>query len=172
MAGHGNLRQLRDRGGNVVLAAAREAQFQVQGVGHAEGDLLLIDAPGGEDVRAGNYEPGSPTEEHTMLIGRSRDLLQHGDNRIAFRHGEDRLVLNTEDLTGVMNRLLSLHRFYSDWEEQCRQTISRGQSLQSLLDLGENVLGAPLLIVDASQYLLAHSSGLSNSGNTEEMRAG
>ena len=88
-----------------------------------------------EDFRL--YEPGAPAEEHTMLIGRSHDLFQHGDKRVVFRHGKDRLVLDTEDLTGVMNRFLSLHRFYSDWEEQCRKTISQGQSLQSLLDLGE-----------------------------------
>ncbi len=109
-------------------------------------------------------------EDHTLYIGSARELLEIPDDRLVLWHRGNYIILQTTDLVMVTNRVFGLFRYYYDWEERCRTTIHQGSGLQTLLDLGSEALGVPLLIMDDAQFLLAHSSKLMDIYDSPEMR--
>lgn len=69
-------------------------------------------------------------------------------------HKNDYLLLDTDDENQVMNDIMDAFDFYNDWSDSLNREL-RQLDLQQVLDASTDVLGATLMLTDASYYLLA-----------------
>ena len=116
------------------------------------------------------YAPGTDRDPCTVYLQTAGVFWENTDPRILLSCGEDYLLLNTRDMVEVLNHLLSAQHYHADWEERCRCVIRRGGNLSLLLELAEELLGSALLIIDDSQYMIAHSPGLLRMADIEGVR--
>lgn len=76
--------------------------------------------------------------------------------RVICIHENDYLILNTDDENQVMNDIMDAFDYYNDWSDRLNSDL-RTLSLQEILDSSIDVLGATLMLADASYYILAHA---------------
>ncbi len=77
------------------------------------------------------------------------------ESRVLLSCGEERILLDTPDLAGVLNRLLSVFERFACWERDMLAALSQNASLQTLLDVGCGLIPNPVVISDASHDSLA-----------------
>lgn len=119
-------------------------------------------------------DPSEPLEDRNLYIGFENQFPglkgSEAGSRIALCCGPDYLILNTQNLAYAANRLMAMRQYFENWEERCRQSVQQGRSLHALLDLAEEVLHKPLLIIDSSQYLFAYSAGYAAMDHIDAIR--
>ncbi len=76
--------------------------------------------------------------------------------RVICIHGNDYLILNTEDENQVMNDIMDAFDYYNDWSDRLNRDLSQ-LSLMQLLESSTGVLHGHLMLADASYYILAHA---------------
>lgn len=107
------------------------------------------------------FQPGAAEEDYALYLGASDDFFSDGDARITLRSRGDTVRLATTDLVSVFNRIQDAFSHYGKWYSACESAIASGCTLSELLGMATDVLRAPILIVDAAQVQVAHSSDLS-----------
>ena len=107
------------------------------------------------------FQPGAAEEDYALYLGASDDFFSDGDARITLRSRGDTVRLATTDLVSVFNRIQDAFGHYGKWYSACESAIASGCTLSELLGMATDVLRAPILIVDAAQVQVAHSSDLS-----------
>lgn len=130
-------------------------------------------------------QTGKKLSENILYLWNVKDLFQNG-TAINLRWNSQRLqkyieystpvicftvsgymVVSETSINCVLNRILDAFSVYARWGESCVQKINEGCTLAELLNLGEKQLGFPLLIVDASQYVIAQSTGMEGTVGSE-----
>lgn len=76
--------------------------------------------------------------------------------RVICIHGNDYLILNTEDENQVMNDIMDAFDYYNDWSDRLNRDLGQ-LTLSQLLEQSAGVLHGHLMLADASYYILAHS---------------
>lgn len=107
------------------------------------------------------FQPDAQEEDYALYLGASDDFCGDGDPRITLRSRGDEVRLATTDLVSVFNRIQDAFSFYGKWYSGCEAAIDAGCTLSELLGMAADVLHSPILIVDAAQVQVAHSSDLS-----------
>lgn len=72
-------------------------------------------------------------------------------------NGKDMLVLQGQDTNMILNDLLAVFDFYNSWEKSLWEA-SAHKSFQQIIDLGDAVLGNPMMLADMDGKVLAMSS--------------
>lgn len=70
---------------------------------------------------------------------------------------QDRILLHSADLIGIVNDLLSVFAFYNEWETALQTACTR-HSIQEIIDLGTSLLNNPLVLSDNQGNVLAMST--------------
>ncbi|MBQ8662637.1 MAG: helix-turn-helix domain-containing protein [Eubacterium sp.] len=117
------------------------------------------------------YHPSLPLERQILYLGTSDQFFGDGRQNIICKHMEDFLMLHTENIFAVSNRILEAFSYYARWHEQCSQKLSQSCTLSDLLDLAESIFDRPLLIVDSSQFMIANSSRIPAYSDSEEWQS-
>lgn len=94
---------------------------------------------------------------HILFLGREKDFVKNGSDLVVGVHASGKIYFNSEDIFEISNAILETFSHYSRWQEVCMKNINEGCTLSTLLGLGEQMIGKPLLMVDASQCLIAQS---------------
>ncbi len=69
-------------------------------------------------------------------------------------HGNDALILNTEDLGTVFNRILDCFDFYNTWADSCIDMIAQHASLEEIMLNSRKIFREEINIADSSHVLL------------------
>lgn len=72
-------------------------------------------------------------------------------------NGRDMIVLQGRDTNEILNDLLAVFDFYNSWEKSLWEA-SAHKSFQQIIDLGDSVLGNPMMVSDMDGNVLAMSS--------------
>lgn len=72
-------------------------------------------------------------------------------------NGRDMLLLQGQDTNQILNDLLAAFDFYNSWEKDLWEA-SAHKSFQQIIDLGDAVLGNPMMLADMDGKVLAMSS--------------
>ncbi len=108
------------------------------------------------------YDGKSPMDPYTVYTGASHSFFCDNKQRVICFFRNDYLALDTEDVTLVLNQLLSAFSFYEAWERHMHLLMVRQCSLTELLDASDEVLKNPLLIHDSSDAIIAVSTSYLN----------
>lgn len=76
--------------------------------------------------------------------------------RVICIHGNDYLILNTEDENQVMNDIMDAFDFYNDWSDRLNRNLT-DLSLTQILESSNGILHSNLMLADASYYILAYA---------------
>lgn len=94
-------------------------------------------------------------EKEYIYIGDSKDFFGSDSHHVFCVSGSDMLLLKTDDIYEVFNKILQIFEYYNTWEQTLIERIASGAALQELLDLSKDVFRYPLVITDASHLQLA-----------------
>lgn len=72
-------------------------------------------------------------------------------------NGRDMIILQGRDTNEILNDLLAVFDFYNSWEKSLWEA-SAHKSFQQIIDLGDSVLGNPMMLSDMDGKVLAMSS--------------
>ena len=72
-------------------------------------------------------------------------------------NGRDMIILQGRDSNEILNDLLAVFDFYNSWETALWEASAR-KSFQQIIDLGDRVLGNPMMVSDMDGNVLAMSS--------------
>lgn len=108
------------------------------------------------------YDGKSPMDPYTVYTGASHSFFCDNKQQVICFFRNDYLALDTEDVTLVLNQLLSAFSFYEAWERHMHLLMVRQCSLTELLDASDEVLKNPLLIHDSSDAIIAVSTSYLN----------
>ena len=108
------------------------------------------------------YQPGMPIRDYILYLGPAEVFFPGGDSQIVCKHRSDFLFLETSDLLTVLNRVQDVFSRYARWYSNCTHAISKGCPLSVLLDYASEVFTDPIIIVNAAQVLVAHSTDLTS----------
>ncbi len=111
---------------------------------------------------------GSCPDPEILYLAPSGLFFGGSSANIVCRNKDNYLLLNTADLPEALNQTLEAFGFFAKWDERCRDQILDGCSLPALLDLGEELLEHPMMVVDSSQMRIANSGGFEHYRDTEE----
>ena len=97
------------------------------------------------------------SDEHNFMpsnvyVGRTGG----SSGRVICIHGNDYLILNTEDENQVMNDIMDAFDHYNDWSDRLNREMGQ-MTLVQILEQSSDVLHGHLMLADASYYILAHS---------------
>lgn len=106
------------------------------------------------------YQPGMKMEAHALYLAPSDAFFQDGGTNIVCKNQADYLSLETDDFFTVFNRLQDAFSFYGKWHNRCMRGIADGCGLSDLIAYAADVFPVPLMVVDAAQIVVAHSSDL------------
>ncbi len=107
-------------------------------------------------------------DQHTMYVGRLRDLFKNGSDHVICVHNNDMLLLDTTELEEVLNCVLNAFAFYTNWDNTMMNLLTSGAMLQDLMDASAEVLKNPAFILDSGQRHLAHNQNF-GVGEVDEM---
>ena len=96
---------------------------------------------------------------------RTADILPASDVeadstfKTVFVSGEDRIFFPEADIAQVHDEVSDILDYYNDWEKRMLLCLSRGGSLQELLDIAHEVFGRPMFIKGDSSWVFAITRG-------------
>ncbi len=117
------------------------------------------------------YRRGQPDLDYALYLGRSDDFFHDDKPNVVCWTQEDYLLLETQDLTAVLNRVQDAYSFYSQWYDACLDDIAGGCGLSELVSHADEIFSMPLIIVNAAQIVIAHSSNLEKGVSPEDMES-
>lgn len=95
---------------------------------------------------------------HTIYVGTADDFFADQKRQVVCHFNSCYMYLDTEDISLVLNEILNAFYFYGLWEERLEMLISRRCTLTELLDASDEYLMNPLIVLDASDSIIAMSS--------------
>ncbi len=72
-------------------------------------------------------------------------------------NGRDLIILESQNVNDILNDLLAIFDYYNNWEASLWEA-STHKSFQQIIDLGNSVLGNPMILSDIDGNVLAMSS--------------
>ena len=76
----------------------------------------------------------SLTSPNHVYLTRAKEYIYGGKNNVICVHGKDMILLETEDVDMVFNRILDCFDYYDLWEEKCSKMIAQRCSLDVFLE--------------------------------------
>ncbi|MGI6007138.1 MAG: PucR family transcriptional regulator [Ruminococcus sp.] len=74
-------------------------------------------------------------------------------------HKKSRMLFRDCDYEELLNALLSAFDYYTDWERRLLDAAAKGVSLQKMLNIGEEMLGNPLMVGSVDGDIFAGVAG-------------
>lgn len=108
-----------------------------------------------ENIRL--FSPNAERQDHILYIEKSNLFFNDKTDFIVCLHGENYILLNTTDINLVFNKILAYFEKNQVWFHQLTSMISSNCLLKDALNLFQTVLPFPLMVLDASQTVLASS---------------
>lgn len=96
---------------------------------------------------------------NNVYLARAGNYIDSESNKVICVHEQDMILLETEDIEMVFNRILDCFDFYNLWYDSCSDLIKEGGTLQTLMEKAKEVFPCSMYIVDNSHTLLAYFSG-------------
>lgn len=100
------------------------------------------------------FSESADFDSEYVYIGTSKDFFRSDSHNVICVSGSDILLLQTDDIYEVFNKILRIFEFYNSWEMSVIELIDSGATLQDLLDASKDVFQHPLVITDASHQPL------------------
>lgn len=97
-------------------------------------------------------------KDNTIYIGKLNDFFKNGRNEVICAHGNDMILLDTDDIEAVLNRTLNAFEYYAAWNDRMLSLLSADAMLQDLFDASGEVLRQPVFLLDIGQKLLASTT--------------
>lgn len=116
------------------------------------------------------YNDGVPMQPYILYLGFEQQFFQGEGKRVVCKNQADYLVLQTEDITAVLNSVLDAFSYYARWEDEMSRRILAGCSLSEILDSAEVLLRVPMQVVDGAQVRIGRSLGFSTYLDTDEWK--
>lgn len=104
------------------------------------------------------YSDGTVCKDSIIYIGSEDSITGSGRHNIICKHQNDMLVLRTDDLITVANKVQDAFCYYAKWFASCEMIIRNNGTLKNLLDCSVDVFPTPIIVVDAAQTFVAISS--------------
>ncbi|MCC8120816.1 MAG: helix-turn-helix domain-containing protein [Oscillospiraceae bacterium] len=117
------------------------------------------------------YQPDQPVLDYALYLGHSDDFAHDGQPDVMCWTQGDYLLLETQDVTAVLNRVQDAFSFYSRWYDACLDDIAQGCTLSALVARADEIFSMPLIIVNAAQIVIAHSSNLERGVDPEDLES-
>lgn len=99
------------------------------------------------------------TDDMTILASQDLELSTEEMNQIC---GTIVLVNGTYQVPYLLNRMINIFQFFTDWDKTMHISALEGKSIQELLDLSETVLEHPIIIFDAGFDVIAYTKNVSS----------
>lgn len=106
----------------------------------------------------------------TGYIGASDLFFHDGQSDIICMCKTGYIHFYSADLLYIFNRILEAFSYYARWMDTCKEAIDSGCTLTNLLEITENVLSYPMIIVDASQFMIGFSPKALNYSDSAEWK--
>ncbi len=103
------------------------------------------------------FSSGSASDDSCLYLGRMRDLFVQGNENVICSNRNDILILQTPELSEVMNQLLNAIEYYQNWNIRILEAISSDLRPSDILDIADSVLKEPLYMLGSNQFVLALS---------------
>lgn len=104
------------------------------------------------------YSSDDDRKESVLYIAKSNQVpLNHADHVICM-HADNYILLNTNDISLVFNSVLSFFEEKQAWYYELSSMLSGHCLLKDVLNHFSSVIERPLMVLDASQIVLAHSA--------------
>lgn len=116
------------------------------------------------------YNGKEEAEPQVLYIAAEERFHSSGSKRIMCKNKTDYLLLQTEDLADVLNRILEVFSFFARWEEDCTKRIREGCSLSDILNNVEVLMRRPVQVVDGAQVIIGYSCGLAELYSDDEWK--
>ncbi len=111
---------------------------------------------GAQVIKNVRYFSESADFDHDYVyVGYSKDFFRSDSHNVICVSASDIVLLQTDDVYEVFNKILRIFEFYNSWEMSMIELIDSGATLQELLDASRDVFQYPLVITDASHQPLA-----------------
>lgn len=109
-----------------------------------------------ENVRL--FSSHDDKKDSILYIERSDRLFDNHSDQIVCLHGENYILLNTNQLSEVFNSILNWFEEKQSWYYELTAMLSGHCLLKDILNHFSTILARPLMILDASQIVLASSA--------------
>ncbi len=117
---------------------------------------------GEQTLRSARMLSGNTSiERQNVYLARASEYISGEDQKIICVHGQDMLLLNTSDMEEVLNDIFDAFDFYNSWSDGIAEEIRNGCDIQKVVDLSHDVLQQPLIVYNANNEVIAHSSAFS-----------
>lgn len=89
-----------------------------------------------------------------VYLGSADDFIDGEEKKVICVHGQDMLLLATEDINEVFNRILDCFDFYNAWYDECINKIQQKCSIQDILELSRGIFHDNVMVADSSYLIL------------------
>jgi len=103
------------------------------------------------------YSDGLKAERSTVFIGYASDFISLPHCQIICANGHDIMILDTDDLYEVLNKVFDAFDYYNSWSDMLNEKIKTDSSLIDLLNDSESVFNCMMQVADASYYVYAQT---------------
>lgn len=100
----------------------------------------------------------SVIERQNVYLAKASEFISGEDQKVICVHGQDLLLLNSEDMNEVLNDIFDAFDFYNSWADGIAEEIRNGCSIQTIVDMSHEVFQQPLLIYNTDNEIIALSS--------------
>ncbi len=96
--------------------------------------------------------------DHILYVEAEKHPHSKNNEHIVCSHGNNYILLNTGDINRVFNTVLTYFEDMMSWEQELNSMLSGHCLLNDLLNHFSKMLLRPIMVLDSSQVVLAHSS--------------
>ena len=89
-----------------------------------------------------------------LYLAKSEDYFGFPENKVLCVHNRDYLLLDSDDISEVFNRILDCFEFYTHWEDSCIEIIRQNGTLRELFDASQEIFQGLLTLTDTSLIVL------------------
>lgn len=101
------------------------------------------------------FTEGIEPEEGLLYVGHAADFIPTQSAGVICAYGEDLLLLKTEDIYVIFNKIQQMLEYYNEWEMHILRSIEEGASLSEILEATLPVFNTTILLTDAAHLPLA-----------------
>ena len=97
-------------------------------------------------------------KDNTLYIGRLSDFFPNSSHHVVCSNKNDLIILPVNDVAEILNAVIEAIEYYSRWNTEILNLLSRGCLISDILKRSEAILKDPVFVLDSGQRLLAISS--------------
>lgn len=90
-----------------------------------------------------------------VYVGRLENFMTRKKDQIFCVHGQDMLILDTDNLDEIFNKVLDAFDYYNEWSDGMKRIVQNGGSLDALLQQAYPAIGSFLTVADPGFMNLA-----------------